>query len=97
MEGHDEFDNRNIVYSRTIKTGKRIYYLDVRQSRNNELYLSMTESKKMPPSEKNEGEIHHEKHKIFIYREDLSQFTDALIDVIRYIKDHEAGPEKEEP
>jgi len=92
MEEYEDHD-RDIAYSRTVKAGKRIYYLDVKRSRNEDLYLSLTESKKKISGNPENPDVSFEKHKIFLYREDLSKFTEALIDVIRYINDHDSGQE----
>ena len=69
-KNQDERREQEIVYSRAIKAGKRIYYLDVRKARNNDLYLSITESKRRQA----EGEEapSFEKHKLFLYKEDSS-------------------------
>ncbi len=81
------FDDRKepeIVYSRSVKAGKRIYYLDVKKARNEDLYLCITESKK-----KSNGEDvapTFEKHKVFLYKEDFAHFTEGLEDVINYVK-----------
>ena len=93
----EEFEDRerDIAYSRTVKAGKRIYYLDVKRNRNDDLYLSLTESKKKVSGNPDNPDITYEKHKIFLYKEDLSKFTEALIDVIRYIKDNETASEPE--
>jgi hypothetical protein len=89
MEEYEDHD-KDIAYSRTVKAGKRIYYLDVKRSRNEDLYLTLTESKKKMSGNPDNPDISFEKHKIFLYREDISKFTDALIDVIRYIKDNDS-------
>jgi len=82
---------REIAYSRSVKAGKRIYYLDVKRSHNDDLYLSLTESKKKVSGNPENPDISYEKHKIFLYKEDLSKFTEALIDVIKYMQDHDAS------
>lgn len=92
MEEFEDHD-RDIAYSRTVKAGKRIYYLDVKRNRNDDLYISLTESKKKITGNPENPDISFEKHKIFLYREDLSKFTEALIDVIRFIKDNESAVE----
>lgn len=89
MEEFEDHD-RDIAYSRTVKAGKRIYYLDVKRNRNEDLYISLTESKKKITGNPENPDISFEKHKIFLYREDLSKFTEALIDVIRFINDNES-------
>ena len=80
----DERREAEIVYSRSVKAGKRIYYLDVRKARNGDLYLCITESKRR----QNDGEEapSFEKHKLFLYKEDFAHFTEGLQDVIGYVK-----------
>lgn len=83
-KNQDERREQEIVYSRAIKAGKRIYYLDVRKARNNDLYLSITESKRRQV----EGEEapSFEKHKLFLYKEDFAHFLEGLQDVIGYVR-----------
>ena len=71
-----------IVYSKSIKAGKRIYYLDVKRSRNNDLFLSITESKKKVYGTDQDIQVRYEKHKIFLYKEDFDKFLEGLNDVI---------------
>ena len=82
-----KFEDRNepeIVYSRAVKAGKRIYYLDVKKARNEYLYLCITESKRMNGAENEAPQF--EKHKLFLYKEDFAHFTKELEDVINYVK-----------
>ena len=82
-----KFEDRNepeIVYSRAVKAGKRIYYLDVKKARNEDLYLCITESKRMGGAENEAPQF--EKHKLFLYKEDFAHFTKELEDVINYVK-----------
>lgn len=86
MEGR-KFESRNepeIVYSRSVKAGKRIYYLDVKKARNDDLYLCMTESKRRQGAEEEPPQF--EKHKLFLYKEDFSHFMEGLNDVIGYVR-----------
>ncbi len=83
-----------IVYSRSVKAGKRIYYLDVRKARNEDLYLCITESKKR--QQEGEGNPSFEKHKLFLYKEDFARFSEGLQDVIGYVKD-QLGEIEERP
>ena len=83
-KNQEERREQEIVYSRSVKAGKRIYYLDVRKARNNDLYLSITESKRR---QSEEGEApSFEKHKVFLYKEDFAHFTEGLQDVIAYVQ-----------
>ena len=81
----EERREQEIVYSRSVKAGKRIYYLDVRKARNNDLYLCITESKRLPGTEEGAAP-QFEKHKVFLYKEDFAHFTDGLQDVIAYVQ-----------
>ncbi len=73
-----------IVYSRAVKAGKRIYYLDVKKARNEDLYLCITESKKKSGAEDEAPQF--EKHKVFLYKEDFRHFTEGLEDVMNFVK-----------
>ncbi len=82
---------KDIVYSESVKAGKRIYYLDVKRNRRGELYLCITESKKITQGEGPEAPFTFEKHKIFLYEEDFGKFIDALSKAVGYI--HREQPE----
>ncbi len=82
VEGGD----KEILYSKAIKAGKRIYYLDVKKNLKEDLFLAITESKKVQA--KDNSNITFEKHKIFLYREDFDKFVEGLKDVIDYVKSH---------
>ncbi len=86
MENRKFEDRREpeIVYSRSVKAGKRIYYLDVRKARNEDLYLCITESKRRQAEEEEQPSF--EKHKLFLYKEDFARFTEGLQDVISYVQ-----------
>ncbi|MDR1556862.1 MAG: PUR family DNA/RNA-binding protein [Tannerellaceae bacterium] len=76
--------DKEILYSKAIKAGKRIYYLDVKKNLKNDLFLAITESKKIQPRENAQSLF--EKHKIFLYKEDFDKFLDGLNDVIGFIR-----------
>ena len=87
----DTMENeKDIVYSQSVKAGKRIYYLDVKRNKRDELFLSITESKKLISGEGPDATFSFEKHKIFLYQEDFSKFIGALSQAISYI--HENQP-----
>ncbi len=71
------------MYSRSVKAGKRIYYLDVKKDRTGDYYLCITESKKRVMGEE---APQFEKHKLFLYKEDFAHFSEGLDDVIAYVK-----------
>ena len=76
---------KEIVFSQTIKAGKRIYYIDVKKNRKDEMYLSITESKKIVTGEGENPTFTFEKHKIFLYREDFTKFANSLNEAISFI------------
>lgn len=80
-----EKKDNEIIYSKAIKAGKRIYYLDVKKSRNGDLYLAITESKKKVTGYDENVQVTYEKHKIFLYKEDFEKFSEGLEDVIGFI------------
>lgn len=80
-----------IVYSKSVKAGKRIYYLDVKKARNEDLYLCITESKRKQQGEDQVPQF--EKHKLFLYKEDFAHFMEGLQDVIGYIDEQLGGIE----
>lgn len=80
--------DKEIVFSKAIRAGKRIYYLDVKKSRKDEMFLAITESKKIISEEGSEPQVSFEKHKIFLYREDFEKFMNGLQQTIQYIEEN---------
>lgn len=60
--------DKEIVFSKAIKAGKRIYYLDVKKNRKGEMFLAITESKKVVSAEGSSPQVSFEKHKYFYTR-----------------------------
>lgn len=75
-------DDREDVYSKPVRAGKRTYFFDVKSTRGKDLYLTITESKKHTHED---GSASYEKHKIFLYKEDFEKFADGLRDVFAEI------------
>lgn len=73
---------RDDVYSKAIRAGKRTYFFDVKATRGNDLYLTITESKKRFSDD---GKRFYEKHKLFLYKEDFEKFVEGLQDTIEEI------------
>ena len=88
--------DKEIVFSKAIKAGKRIYYLDVKKNRKDEMFLAITESKKIVSGEGDDSQVSFEKHKIFLYKEDFEKFTNGLQQAIQFITD-EQGPIEPHP
>ena len=83
----NDFRETDIVFSQAIKAGKRIYYLDVKRNRKNELFLAITESKKLESEDVN-SPAQFEKHKIFLYKEDFDKFINGLNEALDYIREN---------
>ena len=81
--------DKEIVFSKAIKAGKRIYYLDVKKNRKDEMFLAITESKKIVSGEGDDSQVSFEKHKIFLYKEDFEKFTNGLQQAIQFITDEQ--------
>lgn len=79
--------DKEIVFSKAIKAGKRIYYLDVKKNRKEEMFLAITESKKIVSAD--DSQVSFEKHKIFLYKEDFEKFINGLNEAIGFIKEEE--------
>jgi hypothetical protein len=85
-KNEEKFENdskfREEIYSKAVRAGKRTYFFDVKSTRRDEFYLTITESKKRFEQD---GNFHFEKHKIFLYKEDFEKFIDGLQEVISFI------------
>ena len=86
-----ESSDKEILYSQAIKAGKRIYYLDVKKNRKDELFLAITESKKIISGEGEESQVSFEKHKIFLYQEDFEKFMNGLKQSISFIQEQQGA------
>ena len=94
--------DREEIFSKAVRAGKRTYFFDVKATRRNDYYLTITESKKRF---NRDGRFYYEKHKIFLYKEDFDKFSEGLREVVEYIKENrpemiekeEITAKKEEP
>ena len=86
-----DMNDKEIVFSKSIKAGKRIYYLDVKKNRKDEMFLAITESKKVITGEGDDSQVSFEKHKIFLYREDFQKFMAGLEEAVSFIDRSEMG------
>ncbi len=91
--------DKEIVFSKAIKAGKRIYYLDVKKNRKDEMFLAITESKKIVSGDGDDSLVSFEKHKIFLYKEDFEKFLNGLQQAIHFIENEgqEGLPQEETP
>jgi len=81
-DSHDERGIKEEVYTKIIRAGKRTYFFDVKATRKNDYYLTITESKKRLGKD---DKPFYEKHKIFLYKEDFEKFMAGLTDVVSFI------------
>lgn len=81
MDFNEQAD-REEIYSRPVRAGKRTYFFDVKSTKGEDLYLTITESKKRF---RDDGTFFFDKHKIFLYKEDFDKFVEGLNDAIAFI------------
>lgn len=74
--------DRNEIFSKRVRAGKRTYFFDIKATRSNDYYLTITESKR---KYKDDG-FSYEKHKIFLYKEDFVKFVEALNEAVDHVK-----------
>ena len=79
-----DFENkeREEIFSKAVRAGKRTYFFDVKSTKGNDYYLTITESKK----KFNEGSHFYEKHKLFLYKVDFDKFVEGLNESVDKIK-----------
>jgi hypothetical protein len=80
-EGQSERSDKEEVFTKVVRAGKRTYFFDVKSTRHEDLYLTITESKKRQGKE---GKMFYEKHKIFLYKEDFEKFTEGLREAVAF-------------
>ena len=85
MSEEFEKNNRGDLFSKPVRAGKRTYFFDVKSTRGNDYYLTITESKKRFGDD---GKFFYEKHKIFLYKEDFEKFTDGLNEAVTHIREN---------
>ncbi|MBQ2992897.1 MAG: PUR family DNA/RNA-binding protein [Alistipes sp.] len=71
------------ILSKAVKAGRRTYFFDVRATRGNDYFLTITESRKIVHGD---GGVSYDRHKIFLYKEDFVKFSEGLGEVIDFIR-----------
>lgn len=71
------------IFSKAVRAGKRTYFFDVKATKGNDYYLTITESKKRFGDD---GKFYYEKHKIFLYKEDFDKFAEGLTEAVAQIR-----------
>ncbi len=103
MSGKDLMDQEEI-HSKVLRAGRRTYFFDVRSTKANDYYLTITESKKFTHDD---GSFHYKKHKIYLYKEDFAAFKENMEEMMDFIIEekgteviserHQSDFKKEEP
>ena len=87
MQEAEKQERREDLFSKVVRAGKRTYFFDVKATRANQQYLTITESKRR--FNEDQGKFFYEKHKIFLYGEDFEKFKDGLVTAISFIENGE--------
>jgi len=83
MEGKENYE-REEIFSKSVRAGRRTYFFDVRSTRAEDYYMTITESKKFS---NDDGSAHYKKHKIYLYKEDFDEFAASFKEVADFIFD----------
>ena len=83
MEGKENYE-REEIFSKSVRAGRRTYFFDVRSTRAEDYYMTITESKKFT---NDDGSAHYKKHKIYLYKEDFDEFAASFKEVSDFIFD----------
>lgn len=80
---HDDFGEQ--IYTKAVRAGKRTYFFDVKATRANDYFITITESrKKINP----DGSASFSRHQVYLYKEDFGKFMEGISEMIDYIKEH---------
>ena len=72
------------IFSKVLRAGRRTYFFDVRATKAGDYYLTLTESKKFS---NDDGSFHYKKHKIYLYKEDFTAFSEILNEMMQFVID----------
>jgi hypothetical protein len=73
------------IFSKVLRAGRRTYFFDVRATKADDYYITITESKKFTEED---GSFHFKKHKIYLYKEDFAAFSEILNEMTDYVLEH---------
>lgn len=82
-DGNDPNRDREELFSKAVRAGKRTYFFDVKETKSGDKYLTITESKRR--FDNDSGKFSYEKHKLFLFKEDFEKFLDGYEDAISFI------------
>ncbi|MGG5577026.1 PUR family DNA/RNA-binding protein [Myroides sp. C15-4] len=81
----NEMLEKEEIFSKVLRAGRRTYFFDVRATKADDYYITVTESKKFT---EDDGSFHFKKHKIYLYKEDFTAFKDILDEMTEYVVNH---------
>ncbi len=81
----NEMLEKEEIFSKVLRAGRRTYFFDVRSTKADDYYITVTESKKFT---EDDGSFHFKKHKIYLYKEDFAAFKDILNEMTEYVVNH---------
>ncbi len=84
MMEENEMKEKDELFSKAVKAGKRTYFFDVKSTKNDEKYITITESKRR--FDEDMQRFFYEKHKIFLYKEDFEKVSKGLSDAINFVE-----------
>lgn len=80
---HDNEDNGEKICSKVVRAGKRTYFIDVKATRADDYYLTITESRKRINAD---GSASYSRHQIYLYKEDFAKVIEGLTDMVDFVK-----------
>jgi len=83
-----EYTEQEEIFSQVLRAGRRTYFFDVRATKAGDYYLTVTESKKFTHDD---GSFHYKKHKIYLYKEDFTEFNEMLAKATNFIIDEKGS------
>lgn len=92
MVEHDKQEKREDIFSKAVRAGKRTYFFDVKATKSNQYYLTITESKRRFNAD--QGKFFYEKHKLFLYQEDFDKFVDGLKSAVSFIETEQPAEQR---
>jgi hypothetical protein len=81
----NEMLEKEDIFSKVLRAGRRTYFFDVRATKADDYYITITESKKFTEED---GSYHFKKHKIYLYKEDFAAFQEILDEMTTFVVDH---------
>ena len=89
-----DFSRRDDIFSNPVRAGKRTYFFDVKATRGDDYYITITESKRRMDDN---GKFIYDKHKIFLYKEDFDKFQDGFTSCVEFIRNSKGADYGNEP